>query len=98
MTQPDKRSHEREITYHVGWKKGRIQVQDKPGASALKADKPSDDPLSQAGSALPKPAFLTFIWKEVPYPSKRTASIMLAVLPAGAFGAILWLCSMLVRG
>ncbi|MNI95362.1 hypothetical protein D3C73_1536210 [compost metagenome] len=78
------------MTYHVGWKKGKIQVR---GTAS--------EPNAEASAAQPvsvRDKILMAAWKEAPYPGLREASVMLMLLPAVAFAAILWLVSQLSGG
>lgn len=97
MSLPDKQPAAREITYRVGWKKGKINVPDSAAVSLHAARSPA------SGAASPDPAHqlgktMKVIWCKAPYPPLAFAIGMAVVLPALSFTAIVWLASRLSAG
>jgi hypothetical protein len=90
----DKQHSDREITYRVGWKKGKILVQDfsagehKPAESAA-VPEPAPLPVHRWNKAM------RIIWKRAPQPTLRLSAGIAVILPAAAFAAILWLVAQL---
>ncbi|RAU92089.1 hypothetical protein [Paenibacillus sp. YN15] len=98
MTLPEQSHSDREISYRIGWKKGKIHVPDNPSREA----DPTENVHIAANQAqeLTQPAdpLLAIIWKRAPYPGWKAAFWAAAALPAAGFAAIVWLVSRLTQG
>jgi hypothetical protein len=97
VSTPDKQHTDREITYRVGWKKGRIQVPDHTSAAGHTAAPASKD-QALSGLNQVENRIMRLIWKGVPFPSLRVAAGLAIVLPAVTFGAVVWLVAKLTEG
>lgn len=93
MSSPDKKVTDKDITYRVGWKKGKIHVQE-PG---VPGHPESPDAISSQPAATRDKLF-RIIWKAVPSPTDKAAAICAGVLPIAAFAAVVWLVSRLSQG
>lgn len=108
MDQPAKQTKEREITYQVGWKKGKINLNEGPAAGSKPLDareKPvSSKTVSVSGlaphsepdkAATWAEALAAILWKEAPSPSLRALVWIFPLVAALIFGMTVWLVSML---
>lgn len=81
----------REITYQVGWKKGKIRL-DQADRSTASEETPVSEP-EPAGSWLLE----RYIWRPLPAVTGRTLTVIVCVLPAVSFIVTLLLVSALTR-
>ncbi|WP_438448651.1 hypothetical protein [Gorillibacterium sp. sgz5001074] len=99
MPTADKKSFDRDITYQVGWKKGKIHIQGQTGAEPGKpaAEEGGSGALSgELRMEDQEPGRIwTSIWRALPYPTENAVFVLAAVLPVAAFAAVLWLVSKL---
>lgn len=93
MTNSERKVTDREITYRVGWKKGRIHVQD-----SGQAGDPAVHEADRGLPALERNKLLRLIWKSAPYPTAKGTAVFAGVLPLAAFTLIVWLVSRLSQG
>lgn len=93
MSTPDHRVTEREITYHVGRKKGKIQCADTRNPAPGNTGGPHSSKLAGKLEAL----FGKYVWREAPIPSGRSLTLILWSVPAVCFAAFVWLV-VLLRG
>lgn len=93
VSMSDKPQSDREITYRVGWKKGKIHVHD---ASA----KESQAAVTPSAAVIPAPPqapveaggkMVSLIWKKAPYPVQSIAIGWIMILPVAVFAVIVWL-------
>lgn len=95
MTVPEHPQSDREISYRIGWKKGKIHV---PAAARQDEGKgeaaPSAHSTPEAAQAKPDP-LLRLIWRRAPYPVWSVIFWTMVVLPAAAFAAVVWLVARL---
>lgn len=98
MTLPEQSQSDREISYRIGWKKGKIHVSDnasrEKGQTHLAHTVPSPDPNVPYNTD----PLLRVIWKRASYPGWKAVFWAAAVLPAAGFAAVVWLVSRLTEG
>lgn len=96
MPATEKKGYDRDITYQVGWKKGKIHIQD-PHSPEQGNILPEDavPPVHEAEGTEAPGKLLTGIWRSLPYPTEKAAVLLAAALPLAAFAAIVWLVSKL---
>lgn len=96
MSMSDKQQADREITYRVGWKKGKIHVPEHPISV-------SNAPNSEVGAQDPElrkhwNKAMIIVWRKMPYPSHKIAAAIVTIVPAVSFAAIVWLVAQLAQG
>jgi hypothetical protein len=91
-----KRSQNREITYHIGWKKGTIQLAETQLAETLREPQGAAEAVSAAAVAS-NPRFLArLVWREVPVRPAAVYPAVLYALPVISLLVILILISVLL--
>lgn len=98
MTLPEQHQSDREISYRIGWKKGKIHVHDAASGEPGHTQKTPSAHSAVAEMPVKPDPLLGLIWKRAPYPGLKAAVWAAAVLPAAAFAAIVWLVSRLSEG
>lgn len=89
----DKPKTERELTYHVGWKKGKINCKDQSGSGG------SPQALFFFKLKGQWQAFVEqMLWRDAPCPGDDVIRIFIYALPAVSFGAAVWLTYLLSNG
>lgn len=98
MTLPEQSQSDREISYRIGWKKGKIHAKDnasREGGQTLPAHASAHGDTHDVHNHDP---LLEVIWKRASYPGWKAVFWAAAVLPAAGFAAVVWLVSKLTEG
>ncbi len=98
MTLPEQSQSDREISYRIGWKKGKIHVNDNASREAGQMHPAQAAPNSDMNVTHNTDPLLGVIWKRTPYPGWKAVFWAAAVLPAAGFAAVVWLVSRLTEG
>lgn len=95
MEEPKKTASEREITYHVGWKRGKIQL-----PTSADGSNPGDHdvrPWAEVIKTVRVSPLLALVWRPVPTMPAGVLMGLLFALPAAGFAATLWVVNLLTR-
>ncbi|MNF05735.1 hypothetical protein D3C80_2055440 [compost metagenome] len=90
---PEQSQSDREISYRIGWKKGKIHVPEDAAREAGQTRQTHTDPKQTQELTHKADPLLGLLWKQAPYPGWRVIFWAAAVLPAAAFAVIVWLVS-----
>lgn len=89
--QPRKQPRAREITYRVGWKKGKLEVGENNQVTA------SESAVVFMEKALWLRLLDRYIWRRAPFLPLAAIPYLLIALPLLTFGFVWWMVYMLVR-
>jgi hypothetical protein len=98
VTLPEQSQSDREISYRIGWKKGKIHVSDQTSREAGQTFPAHNTPHPDTNDIHNQNPLLGVIWKRAPYPGWKAVFWTAAVLPAAGFAAVVWLVSRLTEG